>query len=223
MEHALLYAKSFALLLEEVQAATDMTNVRSSLLRVRRFSRSYGLTLEWADDRLAVNGLRLQRPLPALVRLSQAMQEHGVAKLVLGTGSLPRELLELAMLLARPRGQHVVLVLGELGEYPGHLSRRLPFRQDDFRHARAQRAMMVHFREAEVFERHVTQLRDRVVGRELASAHLFEELFDGFCVQPEQTTKSTRRTHPRDTENDVKMLYVSALLGGSAAATPSPS
>ena len=106
MEHALLFAKSFALLLEEVQAATDMTNVRSSLLRVRRFSRSYGLTVDWADDRLAVNGIRLQRPLPALMRLSLAMQQHGVAKLVLGTGSLPRELLELAMLLARPRATH---------------------------------------------------------------------------------------------------------------------
>ena len=105
MEHALLFAKSFALLLEEVQSASDMTMVRSGLLRVRRFSRSYGLTLELSDERLAVNGLQLPKPVPALQRLSLAMQHHGVARLTLGAGAVPRELLKLAMILANPRAK----------------------------------------------------------------------------------------------------------------------
>ena len=101
MEQALLFAKSFALLLEEVQSASDMTMVRSGLLRVRRFSRSQGLTLELADDQLAVNGLRMHKPLPALMPLSLAMRTHGVAQLTFDAGALPRELLKIAMLLAR--------------------------------------------------------------------------------------------------------------------------
>ena len=105
MEHALLFAKSFALLLEEVQSASDMTMVRSGLLRVRRFSRSHGLTLELADDRLSVNGLQLPKPVQALQRLSLAMRHHGVARLALGAGAVPRELLKLAMILASPRAK----------------------------------------------------------------------------------------------------------------------
>lgn len=105
MQHALLFAKSFALLLEEVQSASDMMMVRSGLLRVRRFSRSHGLTLALADDKLSVNGLQLPKPLPALHRLLLAMQHHGVAKLTLNAGAVPRELLKLAVMLSNPRSR----------------------------------------------------------------------------------------------------------------------
>jgi HEAT repeat protein len=105
MQHALLYAKSFALLLEEVQSASDMTMVRSSLLRVRRFSRSHGLTLALADEKLSVNGLQLPKPIAALHRLSLTMQHHGVAKLTLSAGAVPRELLKLAVMLSSPRSK----------------------------------------------------------------------------------------------------------------------
>lgn len=103
MSHSLLFAKSLSLLLEEVQSASDLTMVRSGLLRVRRFSRSHGLTLEMAEGRMAVNGIRLQRPVPGLQRLMLAMTTHGVAQINLGAGAVPRELLKLAMLLARKR------------------------------------------------------------------------------------------------------------------------
>jgi HEAT repeat protein len=105
MAHSLLYAKSLALLLEEVQSAADLTMVRSGLLRVRRFSRSHGLTLELADGRMAINGIRLARPVIALQRLQLAMTTHGVAQINLSAGAVPRELLKLAMLLARKRGK----------------------------------------------------------------------------------------------------------------------
>ncbi len=101
MHHSLLYAKSLSFLLEEVQSAADMTMVRSSLLRVRRFSRSHGLALEWSDGRLAIDGLRMTRQVSSLMRLTSAMSAHGVAVLTLGAGAVPRELLTLAMLLVR--------------------------------------------------------------------------------------------------------------------------
>ncbi|MES3036241.1 MAG: HEAT repeat domain-containing protein [Gemmatimonadota bacterium] len=101
MHHSLLYAKSLSLLLEEVQSSDDLTMVRSSLLRVRRFSRSHALALEWSDGRLTINGLKLTRQVSSLMRLTTALQAHGVARLSLGAGAVPRELLTLAMLLAR--------------------------------------------------------------------------------------------------------------------------
>jgi len=103
MNHSVLYAKSLALLLEEVASATDLTMVRSSLLRVRRFSRSHGLVLEWSAQQLTLNGEKLPRPIPALSPLSEAMTLHDVAQINLEAGAVPRELLKLAMLLVRPR------------------------------------------------------------------------------------------------------------------------
>lgn len=103
MSHALLYAKSFSLLLEEVQAASDLTTVRSGLLRVRRFARSHGLTVALANGQLIVDGSALPRPLPALQNLANAMTLHGVGSIVLSAGAVPRELLQVAVLLTQKR------------------------------------------------------------------------------------------------------------------------
>ena len=102
MSQSILYAKSLSLLLEEVQSAADLTLVRSGLLRVRRFSRSHDLRLELIDGTLAINGIRLARPLAGLQRLITAMTAHGVAQINVNAGAVPRELLKLAMLLSRP-------------------------------------------------------------------------------------------------------------------------
>ena len=104
MQHSLLYAKSLSLLLEEVQSASDMTMVRSGLLRVRRFSRSQGLTLEISDNRVSIDGVKLQRTGPGLQRLLEAMVAHGVAQINVSAGAVPRELLKLVMELARIPG-----------------------------------------------------------------------------------------------------------------------
>lgn len=103
MSQSILYAKSLSLLLEEVQSAADLTLVRSGLLRVRRFSRSHDLRLELIDGILAINGIRLTRPLAGLQRLITAMTAHGVAQINVNAGAVPRELLKTAMLLSRPR------------------------------------------------------------------------------------------------------------------------
>ncbi len=103
MQHSLLYAKSLSLLLEEVQSSSDLTAVRSSLLRVRRFSRSHGLSLELTESRLTVDGERLQRPVPALHRLTMAMSVNGVRQIDVSAGAVPQELLKLALQLARKR------------------------------------------------------------------------------------------------------------------------
>lgn len=101
MSQSLLYAKSLSLLLEEIEAASDLTMLRSSLLRVRRFSRSHALTIAMQDGQMAINGIRLQRPLPTLRRVTHALSVHGIGELRLEAGASPREILELAMMLAR--------------------------------------------------------------------------------------------------------------------------
>ncbi len=105
MQQSLLYAKSLALLMEELDSGKDLTMVRSGLLRLRRFSRSHGLVLEWDDARLSIDGVTLPRPVPALERLTTAMTTHSVARIIIESGAVPRELLMLAMLLVRTRAK----------------------------------------------------------------------------------------------------------------------
>jgi HEAT repeat protein len=106
MKDSLLYAKSMALLLEEVQSASDLTMVRSGLLRVRRFSRSYGLTLEIADGKMVVDSVCQTRPVPALARLTLAMVTHGVAQICISAGAMPSELLKAMVLLSQTRAMN---------------------------------------------------------------------------------------------------------------------
>lgn len=114
MSQSLPYAKSLAVLLEEVASAKDLTIIRSGLLRLRRFSRSHGLALEWTDQRLSLNGQKLLRPVPALSRLTAAMTTHSVAQINIAAGAVPRELLKLAMLLARKPDRDMPTIFEEL-------------------------------------------------------------------------------------------------------------
>ena len=55
-------------------------------------------------------------------------------------------------------------------------SRRLALGEDHFRHAVAQRAMMVHLGESQVFERHVPHARESRLDIDRAFPHLLEQL-----------------------------------------------
>jgi len=101
MSHPILFAKTLALLVEEVQTAANLTMVRSGLLRLRQCARLHPLTLDLTHGRLTVNGARLPRPIIALTRFAATMQAHGVGQLTISAGAVPRELLKLAVLLAR--------------------------------------------------------------------------------------------------------------------------
>ena len=65
-------------------------------------------------------------------------------------------------------------MLGEARKDSCHLRRRFALAEDHFRHAGAQGAVMIHFGEAEIFERKMAQAIHGLVGRELAPAHLLE-------------------------------------------------
>jgi len=89
-----------------------------------------------------------------------------------------------AELLGRgARCEDVAFVLGELLEDAGDLSRRLPFSEDDFGHARAQSAMVIDLGEAEILEGQVTQAGDGIVGRNLLLPNVFEKIANGLGIQ----------------------------------------
>ena len=58
----------------------------------------------------------------------------------------------------------------------------LALAQNHFRHPGAQRAMVVNFCKAKIFEWQVAQTLHRVVRREFAAANLIEQFADGFGV-----------------------------------------
>jgi hypothetical protein len=65
-------------------------------------------------------------------------------------------------------------MLRQTFEYGRDLRRRLALAKHHFRHADSQRAMMVNFREAQIFKWQVAKPLDRIVGRCLSPAHFFE-------------------------------------------------
>ena len=86
------------------------------------------------------------------------------------------------LLFVDARGQDVATVFGQAREDFCDLRRSLTFSEDDLRHADAQGAVMIDFSEAQIFERKMPEASDRIVGLELALAHLLEKLADGFGV-----------------------------------------
>lgn len=74
-------------------------------------------------------------------------------------------------------------MFGEPSEDSGNLRRCLPFSENHFRHACAQRAVMIDLSETEIFERKMTQARDGIVWSQLAFANLVKKLANGFGVQ----------------------------------------
>lgn len=50
--------------------------------------------------------------------------------------------------------------------------------------------MVIDFGESEIFEREMAEASNRVVGRDLAFAHLLEKLANGFGVQEDSTVGS---------------------------------
>ena len=101
MSQSLQYAKAFAVLLEDVQSAASETVLRSGLLRVRRFSRSQGLTVVKEGEGVRLDGTLIPRTPTTLLRLTTAMATHAVARLVIRPGAGARELLQTVLLMAR--------------------------------------------------------------------------------------------------------------------------
>jgi len=78
-------------------------------------------------------------------------------------------------LAVRPRDQHVRRIIEQALRDGHHLLRRLALGEDHLGHAVTQRAMMVHFGEAQVFEGHMPHADHSRIDIHSAAAHLLEQ------------------------------------------------
>src|ERR1700712_2368182 len=106
MADAVSYGKSLSMLLQGIRTGALEETLRADLVRVRRYARSKPLTLEFIDGTLLVDGEPVDALGWGLKPLVETMQLHEIARITILEGAVPKELLQLAVLLSRPRANH---------------------------------------------------------------------------------------------------------------------
>lgn len=102
MSEARTYAKSLAQLLDSVKAGVADVSLREDLVRVRGHARSQSLIVELtADGPLLLNGLHIDSKLWDVRSLVDAMRHHNIERITVLKGAVPKELLQLAVLLSK--------------------------------------------------------------------------------------------------------------------------
>jgi hypothetical protein len=101
------------------------------------------------------------------------------------------------LLFAGPRRKKVAVMLRQSRKYLRQLRRRLALSKYHFRHAYAQRAMMIDLGKSQIFERQMPQALDSFVGRNLSRTDLLEKFANGFRVQ-RSTQQSDSAFRPLD-------------------------
>ncbi|MDQ6611646.1 MAG: HEAT repeat domain-containing protein [Gemmatimonadota bacterium] len=116
MADAVSYGKSLTMLLQGIKTGAPEEALRADLVRVRRYARSMPLMLELNDGTLLVDGEPVDALGWGLKPLVEAMQLHDIARITILEGAVPKELLQLAVLLARARNNaHEVSTVFEEG------------------------------------------------------------------------------------------------------------
>ena len=109
--------------------------------------------------------------------LKTGLRLDGVFGTYCETGSLS-ETMTISMSLASPR-----ILWAASRENTGDLCGSFPLSKNHLRHAYAQTAMMINFRESNVFEGKMAQALHRIIGREFSRADLLEQFSYGSFVQ----------------------------------------
>ena len=106
MADAVSYGKSLSTLLQGIRTGASEETLRADLVRVRRYARSKPLTLEFIDGTLLIDGEPVDALGWGLTPLVETMQLHEISRIMILEGAVPKELLQLAVLLSRPRINH---------------------------------------------------------------------------------------------------------------------
>ena len=118
------------------------------------------------------------------------------------------------------RDQHIAVVVQKLARNRHHMVRRLAQSEDHFRHAVAQRAMVIHLGEPEIFERQVPHALQRGIdigraARRLRAAHAADLLSSDKMVPVSRIQKPPHvsETSSADARHDpLRALRVRAAL-----------
>ena len=101
MADAVSYGKALTMLLQGLKTGAPEDSLRADLVRVRRYARAQPLMMELTDDTLLVDGEAVDALGWGLKPLAEAMQLHDIARITILEGAIPKELLQLAVLLSR--------------------------------------------------------------------------------------------------------------------------
>ncbi|MBC8086415.1 MAG: HEAT repeat domain-containing protein [Phycisphaerae bacterium] len=104
MVEAVAYARSLAKLLDALKTNAQDTSLKTELVRVRSHARSQALELELREaETLLVEGAPTDSMMWELRTLVDAMRDHDIARITVLEDAVPKELLQLAVLLAKPK------------------------------------------------------------------------------------------------------------------------
>ncbi len=103
MADAVSYGKSLTMLVQGIKTGAPEETLRADLVRVRRYARSKPLMLELNDGTLLVDNEPVDALGWGLKPLVEAMQLHDIQRITILEGAVPKELLQLAVLLSRAR------------------------------------------------------------------------------------------------------------------------
>lgn len=102
MDAGVAYGRCLTTLLSGLKTGAPQDALRADLVRVRRYARSEALTLELTDGTLLVNSGPVDAQALGLKPLVEAMQAHRISQITILEGAVPKELLQLAVLLSHP-------------------------------------------------------------------------------------------------------------------------
>src|SRR4051812_21509166 len=101
MDEGVAYGRCLTTLLLGLKTGAPQDALRSDLVRVRGYARSEALFLELSEGTLMVNDEPVDAQASGLKPLVESMQGHGVSQITILEGAVPKELLQLAVLLSK--------------------------------------------------------------------------------------------------------------------------
>ncbi len=135
MEESVLYAKSLSMLIQEIKAQASAEALKSLLIRARGYSRAAGLCIEIRNSDLHIDGRSVNTSNGGFEALTEAMRDHGVARITITEGASPKELLQISVLLGRkPASPGEANIFDEVREMALWFVRLFPVQQDDSGH-----------------------------------------------------------------------------------------
>ena len=103
MGEAVAYARSLGQLLEALKTGAPEASLKTDLVRVRSHARSQALEMDLAEDgTFRLDGSPTDSNRSDLRPVIDAMRRHGIGRVTVLEGAVPKELLHLAVLLSNP-------------------------------------------------------------------------------------------------------------------------
>ncbi|MEO7998377.1 MAG: hypothetical protein ABI852_13085, partial [Gemmatimonadaceae bacterium] len=143
MGEPVAYARSLAKLLDTLKTGAPEESLKADLVKVRSYARSQAIELELGDDAtLRLDGAPTDSTLWELRSLINGMRDHKIGRVTVLEGAVPKELLQLAVLLtkAAPASDNEATVFDDARDLALWSVRIVPLVRDDVKSAQSDEA-----------------------------------------------------------------------------------